>query len=59
MMFIKYRHKKTGNIYWVTGTAILTTNGSEGQEVTIYQDGFGNTFVRHTNEFELKFEVVL
>ena len=29
MMSIKYRHKKTGNIYWVIGCAKNATNGAE------------------------------
>jgi hypothetical protein len=57
MMSIKYRHKKTGNIYWATGTATNATNDSEGQEMTIYQNMDGELFVRLTSEFEQKFEL--
>ena len=57
MMSIKYRHKKTGNIYWVVGTATNATNGSEGQEMTIYRNIDGRLFVCLTSEFEQKFEL--
>ena len=58
MTYIKYRHKKTGNIYWVIGCAKNATNGAEDQEMTIYQNIGGELFVRVTSEFEQKFELV-
>lgn len=58
MTYIKYRHKKTGNIYWVIGCAKNATNGAEDQEMTIYQNIGGELFVRITSEFEQKFELV-
>jgi hypothetical protein len=56
-MSIECRHKKTGNTYWVIETATNATNGSEDQEMTIYQNMDGELFVRLTSEFEQKFEL--
>lgn len=55
-MFIgSYRHKKTGNIYKVTGIALNTTDERDGQRMVIYTRG-GMTFVRDRTEFREKFE---
>lgn len=50
-----YRHKKTGNIYKVTGTALNSTDDRDGQRMVIYTRG-GKTFVREAGEFREKFE---
>lgn len=55
-MFIgDYRHKKTGNIYRVTGTALDATDGRGDTRMIIYTRG-SMTFVRELAEFHEEFE---
>ena len=49
-------HKKTGNTYLFVATAINATNAQDGQDVVIYQNGEGQTFVRELTEMREKFE---
>lgn len=55
----RVRHKKTGNIYYIKGYVINTTNGCEYQSMVLYYHPEHNTdFVREENEFWEKFEQI-
>lgn len=49
-------HIKTGNIYYVLGEAINSTNDRDGQIIIIYSNKEGQVFVREKNEFLEKFK---
>jgi len=54
---VRYRHKKTGNIYAFYGYCINTTNAQDQQEMALYERN-GIYFVREKSEFHEKFEIV-
>ena len=56
---IPYKHKKTGNIYYVFkyDKLINTTNANDGQEMVFY-GRLGKFYVREKNEFYEKFEII-
>ena len=55
---IKYRHIKSGKIYFVIGFALNSTNKDDGQKMVIYrpENNPDTIFVREMNEFGKKFE---
>ena len=53
-----YKHKKTGNIYYVFDYDLINaTNANEGQEMIFYAR-LGKFYVREKSEFNEKFELV-
>lgn len=55
----KVRHRKTGNIYYIKGYVINTTNDCEDKSMVLYYHPEHNTdFVREEKEFWEKFEEV-
>ena len=58
-MLMKYRNKKTGEIYRVLAFGVDKTNSRDGVSVVIYTpDSEHVIYVREQVEFELKFEEV-
>lgn len=55
---ILYRNKKTNKIYKIKDTAINTTNAQDGQKMIVYEDEYGNLYVREVSEFAIKFDEV-
>lgn len=57
---MKYRHKKTGNIYRHLAIAVDATNARDGVMVVVYcpDDNEHSIYVREQAEFEQKFEMV-
>jgi hypothetical protein len=56
-----YKHLKTGNIYYlVKANVISATNGdtNEGKLHALYEDKFGNQFIRELKEFSQKFKLI-
>ena len=61
---LKYKHLKTGNIYYAIGEVLNATNEQDGQTMILYyRDGKNDAsdliFVRETEEFHSKFERVI
>lgn len=54
---MKYKHIKTGNIYWFESYGMMKVNGS-WESCVIYSDGNGDMYVREQKKFESKFEKV-
>jgi hypothetical protein len=60
-MLRRVRHKKTGNIYYILGTAINCTNKDDGQDMVVYTSETNENsllFVREATEFNEKFETL-
>lgn len=58
---MKYRHRKTGNIYLVLNVVTNATNAQDGQEMILYQrdnDPGSPFYVRERDEFSQKFEKI-
>lgn len=58
---VKYRHKKSGNIYSVnseSGVVINCTNAQAAEKMILYKNSDGLTFVREVDEFFEKFEKI-
>lgn len=55
---MKFRHKKTGNIYRVLAFGIDATNSRDGVPVVVYcpDDNGNSVYVREQSEFDEKFE---
>jgi len=54
----KFKHLKTGNIYYMLSSVINATNGIDGQYMVLYKNEEGSLFVRESVEFHNKFKVV-
>lgn len=56
---MKFRHKKTGNIYRVIALGIDATNSRDGRHVVVYCPDNGTAvYVRDQSEFDEKFEKI-
>ena len=52
-----YKHKKTGNIYYLLLDDIIdATNAQDGQRMCLYVNQSNQLFVREYDEFFIKFE---
>jgi hypothetical protein len=56
-MTVKYRHIKTGNIYFAVGTGKVKIDGQWIDSMT-YRNEAGDLFTRTLLDFEYKFEMV-
>lgn len=54
----KYRHKKTGNVYYKVCSCIECTNHRENLSYIVYQSSDGRLFCREASEFYDKFDKV-
>ena len=57
---MKYKNKKTGEIYELLDHALNATNGHAGQAMTIYakEGNYDTVYVRESKEFNEKFELL-